>query len=80
MANDNTYYLSLTARDSGTANAMTVSTNDSTLSQYISYSSGGSNNGMTQQVAAQDAQLKINGLAITRAAATSSPMPLKGSH
>ncbi|MBC0855565.1 flagellar filament capping protein FliD [Pantoea stewartii] len=66
MANDNTYYLSLTARDSGTANEMTVSTNDSTLAQYVNYSSGGSNNGMTEQVAAQDAQIKVNGLSITR--------------
>jgi len=74
-ADDNTYYLSLTARDSGTANAMTVSTDDGTLSQYINYSSGGSSNAMTEQVAAKDAQLKINGVSITRSSNTVTDAP-----
>lgn len=74
-ADDNTYYLSLTARDSGTANAMTVSSDDGELSKYINYSSGGSNNAMTEQVAAKDAQLKINGVAITRSSNTITDAP-----
>ncbi|MHB9805770.1 flagellar filament capping protein FliD [Pantoea ananatis] len=74
-ADDNTYYLSLTARDSGTANAMTVSSNDGSLSQYINYSQGGSSNAMTEQVAAKDAQLKINGVSITRSSNTITDAP-----
>lgn len=74
-ADDNSYYLSLTSRDSGTANAMTVTTTDSTLSQYISYNSTTSTGAMTQQVAAADAKLKINGVAITRSSNTITDAP-----
>lgn len=74
-ADDNSYYLSLTSRDSGTANAMTVTTTDSTLSQYINYNSTTSTGAMTQQVAAADAKLKINGVAITRSSNTITDAP-----
>lgn len=68
-ADDNSYYLSLTSRDTGTSNAMTVSTTDSTLAGYISYDGNEANtttNGMTQKVPAADAKLSINGVDITR--------------
>lgn len=66
-ADDNSYYLSLTSRDSGTKNAMTVTTNDSELAKYIGYDATGTNpSNMTQQVAAADAKVKINGIEITR--------------
>jgi flagellar hook-associated protein 2 len=74
-ADDNSYYLSLTSRDSGTANAMTITTTDSTLSKYISYDSSSSTGAMTQQVAAADANLKINGIAITRSSNTITDAP-----
>jgi len=35
-ADDNSYYLSLTSRDSGVANEMTITTDDSELAKYIS--------------------------------------------
>jgi len=66
-ADDNSYYLSLTSRDSGTKNAMTVTTNDSELAKYIGYDATGTNSSnMTQQVAAADAKVKINNIEITR--------------
>lgn len=75
-SDDNNYYLALTSRDTGTTNEMTVSTNDSSLSQYISYSAtGGSSNGMKEQVPAADAKLNINGVAITRSSNTITDAP-----
>ncbi|WP_039058452.1 flagellar filament capping protein FliD [Enterobacter sp. Bisph1] len=77
-ADDSSYYLALTSRDSGTTNAMTITTNDTELAKYISYDSGNANstsNTMTQQVAAADAELKINGIAITRSSNTITDAP-----
>jgi flagellar hook-associated protein 2 len=74
-SDDNTYYLSLTARDTGTANAMTIATDDSALAQYISYDKSASANGMSEQVAAADAELTINGVAITRSSNTITDAP-----
>ncbi len=77
-ADDNSYYLALTSRDSGTANQMTITTDDSSLAQYISYDStntSSSSNVMTQQVAAADAKLKINGIEITRSSNTITDAP-----
>ena len=68
-ADDNSYYLALTSRDSGTTNQMTITTNDAELAKYVSYDStntGSASNVMTQQVAASDAKVKINGIDITR--------------
>ncbi|SCC27030.1 flagellar filament capping protein FliD [Kosakonia oryziphila] len=77
-ADDNSYYLALTSRDSGTANQMTITTNDTQLAKYISYDStntSSASNVMTQQVAASDANLKINGVAITRSSNTITDAP-----
>ncbi|QDY42271.1 flagellar filament capping protein FliD [Candidatus Pantoea soli] len=74
-SDDNTYYLSLTSRDTGVANQMTVSTNDTKLAGYIGYTQGGSSNGMTEQVPAADAKLSINGVAITRSSNTITDAP-----
>jgi len=68
-ADDNSYYLALTSRDSGTTNQMTITSNDAELAKYVSYDSsntGSASNVMTQQVAASDAKVKINGIDITR--------------
>ncbi|WP_437888719.1 flagellar filament capping protein FliD [Phytobacter sp. V91] len=70
-ADDNSYYLALTSRDSGTKNAMTVSTDDAELAKYISYdATGAGTSKMTQQVEAADAKLEINGIEITRSSNT----------
>ncbi|GLR11021.1 flagellar filament capping protein FliD [Mixta theicola] len=74
-SDDDTYYLSLTSRDTGTANEMTVTTDDSSLAQYISYDKTSATNGMSQQVAAADAELTINGVAITRSSNTITDAP-----
>ncbi len=75
-ADDNSYYLSLTSRDSGVANAMTISTNDSELAKYISYdAANGANSAMTQQVQAKDAIVKINDITITRSSNTITDAP-----
>lgn len=74
-SDDNTYYLSLTSRDTGTANAMTVTTDDSALAQYIGYDKNAASNGMTEQVGAADAKLTINGVAITRSSNTITDAP-----
>jgi flagellar hook-associated protein 2 len=57
---------------------MTITTNDTQLANYISYDSsnaGSASNTMTQQVAAADANLKINGVAITRSSNTITDAP-----
>ncbi|WKW44162.1 flagellar filament capping protein FliD [Kosakonia cowanii] len=77
-ADDNSYYLSLTSRDSGTTNQMTITTNDAELAKYVSYDSsntGSASNVMTQQVAANDAKVKINGIDITRSSNTITDAP-----
>ena len=77
-ADDNSYYLALTSRDSGTTNQMTITTNDAELAKYISYDSANTSsasNVMTQQVAASDAKVKINGIDITRSSNTITDAP-----
>ncbi|WLI77526.1 flagellar filament capping protein FliD [Kosakonia sp. H02] len=77
-ADDNSYYLALTSRDSGTTNQMTITTDDTELAKYISYDStntGSASNTMTQQVAASDAKVKINGIEITRSSNTITDAP-----
>ncbi|AJI96018.1 flagellar hook-associated family protein [Yersinia ruckeri] len=70
---DNSYYLSLTSKTTGTESEMTVSvTGDDDLSKVLSYTpepAGGSGSGsgaMTQTVKAADAKLTVNGISITR--------------
>jgi len=75
-ADDNSYYLSLTSKESGTANAMTITTDDPSLEQYISYDATGAGpSSMTQQVPAADAKLKVNGIDITRSSNTITDAP-----
>lgn len=67
-ANDNTYYLSITANDTGVANAMTVSVNgDDALNSVVGYNPSSSTNGMKVTTVAQDAKFTINNdIEITR--------------
>lgn len=75
-ADDNSYYLALTSKDSGTANAMTISTDDTELAKYISYDATGTGtSNMTQKVAAADAKVNINGIEITRSSNTITDAP-----
>jgi len=60
-ANDNTYYLSITANDTGVANAMSVSVSgDDALNSVVGYNASSSTNGMKVTTAAQDAKFTIN--------------------
>lgn len=71
-ANDNTYYLSITANDSGTANAMTVSVQgDDALNKVVGYDATASTNGMKVTTVAQDSKFTINNeVEITRSSNT----------
>ncbi|CFQ86937.1 flagellar filament capping protein FliD [Yersinia frederiksenii] len=77
-ADDNTYYLSLTAKDTGTQSEMTVSvTGDDTLNDFLNYtpSATGGSGGMTQKVAAENAELTVNGTSIVRQSNTITDAP-----
>lgn len=64
------YKLLVTSSTSGAAGSVTVGvTGDTTLQNLLSYPAGGGG-GMTQLVAAQDAQFTVNGLNITRSSNT----------
>lgn len=65
---DDTYYLSLTSKETGTKSEMTVSvTGDDDLGKILNYTPGStSTDGMKQTVPAADAKLKVNGIDITR--------------
>lgn len=77
-ADDNTYYLALTSRDTGTKSEMNISvTGDETLNDFLNYTSGstGGSGAMTQKVKAEDAQLTVNGVSITRQSNTITDAP-----
>lgn len=77
-ADDNTYYLALTSKDTGTQAEMTVSvTGDDTLNDFLNYTPGstGGSGAMTQKVAAEDAKLTVNGVAIVRQSNTITDAP-----
>lgn len=66
---DGTYYLAITAKDTGTDAKMTISvTGDDSLNSKLNYTSdtGAGSGAMTQQTAAQNSSIKINGLTIER--------------
>ena len=76
-ADNGTYYLSLTSRDTGTSSAMTVSSNDKKLEGYLGYDGNASNssNAMSQKVAPTDAVITVNGVKITRSSNTITDAP-----
>ena len=76
-ADDDSYYLSFTSRDTGEANAMTVTVeNDATLAGKLNYSPGASQtNGMKETVTAEDAIVKINDIEIRRGSNTITDAP-----
>lgn len=74
-ADDNSYYLSITSRDTGTANEMTISTDDSTLAGYISYDKSSPTNPMSEKVTAADAAVTVNGVSIVRSSNTITDAP-----
>ncbi|MCS3431505.1 flagellar filament capping protein FliD [Klebsiella sp. BIGb0407] len=76
QADDNSFHLSFTARDTGEKNAMTIAvTGDDELQAKIGYDKAASTNGMEQKVAAKNAELKINDIAITRSSNTITGAP-----
>ncbi len=70
------YRLVLSSDASGTANQITVSATDASgatgtpLADLLSYDSSAGTGSMTETVAAQDAKLSVNGIAITRSSNT----------
>ncbi|WP_312241808.1 flagellar filament capping protein FliD [Pantoea sp.] len=65
------YVLSLTSDDTGEDNSMTVSVSgDSMLQSFMGYDASASGNGMTESVAAQNAELTVNNVAITNSSNT----------
>lgn len=76
-ADDDSYYLSLTSKETGVSNAMTVTvTGDDTLKQKLAYDpTATSGNGLKQTVQASDAEVKINDITITRSSNTIKDAP-----
>ncbi|EXU76269.1 flagellar filament capping protein FliD [Erwinia mallotivora] len=69
-AGDGSYRLSMTSNDTGSDNAMTIAvTGDSTLQSFMAYD-GSSSSNMTQSVAAQNAKLTVNNVAIENSSNT----------
>ncbi|MFP1724591.1 flagellar filament capping protein FliD [Lonsdalea quercina] len=78
QSGDSSYQLTLTSDTTGETSTMSVSSNDSTLNSILGYDSTSSSNGMTQQVAAQNAELTVNGIAIERSSNTVTDVPTEG--
>ncbi|MXD46887.1 flagellar filament capping protein FliD, partial [Escherichia coli] len=65
------YRLSVTSNDTGLDNAMTLSVSgDDTLQSFMGYDASASSNGMEVSVAAQNAQLTVNNVAIENSSNT----------
>ena len=70
------YHLVLSSDNTGTANQINISATDASgasgtpLADLLNYNSSTSTGNMTQTVAAQDASLSVNGIAITRGSNT----------
>lgn len=77
QADDNTFHLSFTARDTGENNAMRVEvTGDSDLNTQLGYDAKNPIAGkMSETVAAKDAELKINDIEIRRSSNTITGAP-----
>lgn len=71
-ADDNTYYLAITAKDTGTKAKMSISvTGDELLNSKLNYTAGTADEdvgsgAMTQQTAGANSVIKVNDIAITR--------------
>ncbi|WP_409307202.1 flagellar filament capping protein FliD [Pectobacterium sp. B1J-3] len=66
-ADDNSFYLAITSKSTGTDSQMTISVDgDSTLNQKLAYTAGSTTNNMKQQTAAENAVLELNGIQIVR--------------
>ncbi|ACS85336.1 flagellar filament capping protein FliD [Musicola paradisiaca] len=80
QSGDSSYQLTLTSDDTGEASTFTVSSDDTTLNGIIGYDgdSTSTSNGMTEQVAAQNAKLTVNGISIERSSNTVTDVPAEG--
>lgn len=78
QSGDSSYQLTLTSDTTGETSTMSVSSDDSALNSVLGYDSTSSSNGMTQQVAAQNAELTVNGIAIERSSNTVTDVPTEG--
>ncbi|MFP2239814.1 flagellar filament capping protein FliD [Pseudescherichia vulneris] len=65
------YRLSVTANDTGSDNAMSISVSgDSALQSFMGYDAAGTGNGMEESVTAQNAKLKVNNVDIENSSNT----------
>jgi flagellar hook-associated protein 2 len=65
------YRLSITANDTGSDNAMSISVSgDSALQSFMGYDASGTSNGMEESVTAQNAKLTVNNVAIENSSNT----------
>ncbi|HEY2452030.1 MAG TPA: flagellar filament capping protein FliD [Scandinavium sp.] len=65
------YRLSITSNDTGSDNAMSISVSgDSALQSFMGYDASGTGNGMEESVAAQNAKLTVNNVAIENSSNT----------
>ncbi|EHD22013.1 MULTISPECIES: flagellar filament capping protein FliD [Brenneria] len=66
-ADDDSYYLAITAKETGTDAQISVSvTGDDTLNSKLNYSADTNSGALTQQTAAQNAEVVINSITVTR--------------
>ena len=75
-SNDGEYYLSLSSKETGAQNTLSVTVSgDDQLQALIGYTGDDSATGMHQSVAGQDAVLSVNGIAVQSASNTVSDAP-----
>ncbi|WP_241573209.1 flagellar filament capping protein FliD [Rosenbergiella nectarea] len=75
-SNDGEYYLSLSSKETGAKNTLSVTVSgDDQLQALIGYQGGDSATGMHQSVAGQDAVLSVNGIEVQSASNTVSDAP-----
>ncbi|MCL2899844.1 flagellar filament capping protein FliD [Brenneria tiliae] len=78
QSGDSSYQLVLTSDDTGEASTMTISSTDDTLNSIIGYDSTTASGAMSEAVAAQDAELTVNGISVTRSSNTITDVPSEG--
>ncbi|MBJ7220432.1 MULTISPECIES: flagellar filament capping protein FliD [unclassified Brenneria] len=74
QSGDSSYQLTITSNETGEANTIAISSNDSALESIL----GDTSTTRTESVAAQNAKLTVNGVAIERSSNTVTDVPAEG--
>ncbi|RLM27332.1 flagellar filament capping protein FliD [Brenneria alni] len=74
QSGDSSYQLTITSNETGEANTISISSNDSALEAIL----GDTSTTRTESVAAQNAKLTVNGVAIERSSNTVTDVPAEG--